>query len=361
MSIALINELLKSKLQENPDTSLIMYRLPSDDKVNIIVGNAQKLNFKEALSTQTGFLFSPATNSQVHHTYAVSVIKHWQLENAHQIDLNWYQWPISAIEPFITSQHDYLSQALGMVWAMKDKQLKKAILSRILKHPMNEFDPIATFNRLCDKYTSVMVYIVAIPNVGTWIGATPETLVSIANGQAHTMALAGTQKDAGLPFSDVAWGSKEQEEQQIVADNIEQLIKTHFPAASIKMDGPQTVSTGALLHLNTSFQWNIDGNSESLASFIDDLHPTPAIVGEPREAAMKLIADTEPHDRAYYTGLLGPLNNDGITHLFVNLRCMQVFDGYVALYVGGGLTANSNPNDEWNETKLKAKTLLQVL
>lgn len=340
---------------------MVLYRLPNKKEVNLITGKAQQIATGGTFSKSNGFLFSPAVNSLQHQPYSISISDKWVLNDVNQLDLTWYNWPIAAIEPIITSQHDYLNQALGMVWAMKDNQLKKAILSRILKHPVTGFDPFATFNKLCEKYAGIMVYLVAIPHVGTWIGATPETLLSIQNNQAYTMALAGTQKDIGLPLPEVSWGEKEQEEQQIVTDNIEWLIKSHFPAAKVAIDGPQTVSTGALLHLNTNFKWNIDDNYEAIARFIDDLHPTPAIVGEPRNAALNVIADTEIHDRAYYTGLLGPVSQDGLTHLFVNLRCMQVFDGYLALYLGGGLTANSNPQDEWQETELKAKTLLQVL
>lgn len=338
-----------------------MYRLPNKKVIKFITGKAQRTTISDALVNTNGFLFSPAINSHQHKPYSVAITNHRELDDASLLDLSWYNWPISTTEPTITSQHDYLNQALGMVWAMKGNQLKKAILSRVLKHSVHNFDPLATFNKLCEKYTGVMVYLVAIPNVGTWIGATPETLLQVNTGKAHTMALAGTQKDTGLPLDEVVWGKKEQEEQQIVADNIEQLIKSYFPAANIEADGPSTVSTGALLHLNTNFSWNIDGDSASVAGFVADLHPTPAIVGEPREAALQLIADTEQHDRAYYTGLLGPINQDGLTHLFVNLRCMQVLNGYVALYLGGGLTANSNPHAEWEETELKAKTLLQIL
>lgn len=354
-------EKLKSLLENSGDTSLVMYRLPNEKTINLLIGKAENFAEADAFSSPNGFLFSPAINSKQHQPYLISITNQWQLNDASQLDLNWYQWPISTIEPTITAQHDYLNQALGMVWAMRDNQLKKAILSRILRYPKTNFNPYNTFTKLCEKYAGVMVYLVAIPTVGTWMGATPETLLQIDNGQANTMALAGTQKDTGLPLSEVTWGAKELEEQQIVTDNIEQLISIHFPNAKVQVDGPQTVSTGALLHLNTHFQWNVDADNEAIAGFVADLHPTPAIVGAPRESALELISQTEKHDRAYYTGLLGPIAHKGFTHLFVNLRCMQVFDSYVALYLGGGLTANSDPEAEWNETELKAQTLLQVL
>lgn len=338
-----------------------MYRLPNKDNIHYVVGKAEESGFKDALTKGKGFLFSPAANSLLHKSYTITPNAEFVLTDADTDDFSWFDWPISTNQPIITSRHDYLNQALGMIWAMQENQLKKAILSRILRHPTHNFDPYKTFIALCEKYPQIMVYLVAIPSVGTWIGATPETLVQIINDKASTMALAGTQKDTGSNPDKVLWGNKEQEEQQIVTDNIKDLIQSHFPLADIKVDGPNTVSTGALLHINTQFEWNVGEDYAAIASFVNDLHPTPAIVGEPRAEALNLIAHSETHDRAYYTGLLGPVNLMNVTHLFVNLRCMQVFDGYVALYVGGGLTANSHPEAEWQETELKAKTLLQVL
>ncbi len=338
-----------------------MYQLPNDKNIYSAVGKATESSVANTIKEEKGFLFSPAVNSKQHKSYTISPVAESYLTDAYNIDYSWFNWPVSEHEPIITSHHDYMNEALGMIWAMKDNQLKKAILSRILKHPTKNFDPYKTFISLCEQYPGVMVYLVAIPNVGTWIGATPETLLQIVNGKANTMALAGTQKDAGGKLGDVLWGSKEREEQQIVADNIKELIKSHFPLEDVNVEGPKTISTGAILHLKTQFEWNVSGDYTAIASFVNHLHPTPAIVGEPRTDALKLIAHSETHDRAYYTGLLGPVNLMSVTHLFVNLRCMQVFKGYVALYLGGGLTADSDPEAEWQETELKAKTLFKVL
>ena len=90
------------------------------------------------------------------------------------------------------------------------------------------------------------------------------------------------------------------------------------------------------------------------------LHPTPAVGGYPKEAAKVWIDRVEPHRRRYYGGYLGPVQADGM-RLFVNLRCMEVDDGYVRLYVGGGLTVQSQPASEWCETEAKAQTLLSVI
>ena len=69
----------------------------------------------------------------------------------------------------------------------------------------------------------------------------------------------------------------------------------------------------------------------------------------------------EGYFRDFYTGYLGTVNMSEESHIFVNLRCMQVLDNQAVLYAGGGITKHSKPQKEWEETEMKFKTLLQVL
>ncbi len=91
------------------------------------------------------------------------------------------------------------------------------------------------------------------------------------------------------------------------------------------------------------------------------MHPTPAVCGIPLDSAKQFIKQTEGYDRKYYTGFLGPCNVNGKTNLFVNLRCAELFANNINLYIGGGITKDSIPEKEWEETELKSKTLLSVL
>ena len=86
------------------------------------------------------------------------------------------------------------------------------------------------------------------------------------------------------------------------------------------------------------------------------MHPTPAVCGLPKEKALDLIYKTEPYDREYYAGYLGMVEKDTVD-FYVNLRCMKIYENTAALFVGGGITANSVAKKEWEETELKAETL----
>jgi isochorismate synthase len=242
--------------------------------------------------------------------------------------------------------------------------IKKVVVSRTATAPLPaDFDPVATFQALCQRYPAAFVSLVAIPDVGTWIGASPELLVSTDSRALHTMALAGTQAYlAGQPLTAVRWSPKEIEEQALVSDYIRDFF-SRASAGVVHETGPRTVAAGNVVHLRTDFCVELPRRElMTLANrVLHELHPTSAVCGMPKDKALAFILQQEGYDRSFYSGYLGPVHVDGQSHLYVNLRCMQLGQDAAYLYVGGGVTADSRPDAEWRETELKAGTLLAVL
>ena len=125
--------------------------------------------------------------------------------------------------------------------------------------------------------------------------------------------------------------------------------------------GPFTLKVGKLAHLKTTFQIPVEQLKGKTGNLIARLHPTPAVCGLPKEEAFEMILEIEKHNRELYTGFLGPWNLNGESQLYVNLRCARLEEKSALLFVGGGITAASNAEDEWQETENKAETLLSVL
>lgn len=242
--------------------------------------------------------------------------------------------------------------------------LQKVVVSRpaTVALPLT-FDPVAAFEGLCRLYPAAFVSLVAIPDVGTWIGASPELLLSTDSSTLRTMALAGTQaRPPGLPLSSVRWSPKEIEEQALVSDYIRDFF-SRAGAANVREDGPRTVAAGNVVHLQTDFCVELPAPElTALANrVLHELHPTSAVCGMPKDKALAFILQHEGYDRSFYSGYLGPVHVNGQSQLYVNLRCMQLAQKVAHLYVGGGVTADSSPDAEWRETELKAGTLLAVL
>jgi isochorismate synthase len=254
--------------------------------------------------------------------------------------------------PVCYSKDEYLTKAKQYLGAFTNGEALKAILSRIKKVPFS-CSKDDFFTALTDAYPNAFVYLIESELLGTWVGASPEVFVSRnADGVGSTMALAGTKvKEEGTD-----WSTKEIEEQKYVTDYIvERLEKAE--ANILRQDGPKTVDAGPVQHLRTDFEFYL--LEDLIPDLIKDLHPTPAVCGLPKESAANIIDNIEDHDRELYTGYIGV--QEDVVQLFVNLRCAQMIGNECFLYLGGGLTADSDPEAEWLETENKAKTLLNII
>ena len=262
---------------------------------------------------------------------------------------------------YITKQQEFTRQVKELQEEIMKGKIQKAVLSRIYIEPKNStFDISYLFKELCSKYPNAFVYLFQIPRAGCWIGATPESLILVKNGVVETISLAGTRKMEDVPPDKIEWSLKELEEQDIVTQYIEHVLLT-FNIRNYTKSGPFSQIAGNVVHLKTRFLFDASQPGQRLGEFVDLLHPTPSICGSPKEASFKILKKIEPHQREYYTGLLGPVNMENETSLFVNLRCMKVLENKFALYLGAGITSGSIPESEWEETNHKKMTLLSVI
>lgn len=278
-------------------------------------------------------------------------------------------WPYSPQPaPPATNEAAYTQLVRTGVAAIKAKQVVKVVSSRVAHRPLPaSFDPLAAFDALSRKYARAFVSLVSVPSVGTWLGASPEVLAEVtADGFFHTMALAGTQPLVpGRAPQDAIWRQKEIEEQALVARYIVSCFK-QLRLRDYHEAGPRTAVAGQLLHLRTDFEVDFK-NVPAPASLGTDmlrlLHPTSAVGGMPKAAALDFLQRHEGYDRAYYSGFLGPVNvaSAGVSRLYVNLRCLQLRPTEAILYAGTGLTIDSDPAREWQETELKLQTVGAVL
>jgi isochorismate synthase len=270
-----------------------------------------------------------------------------------------YSFPENTSET--TIEDDFCQQVSEAVEAIQKGNLFKVILSKTrTENKTPEFLPEKLFGDLCDAYPHALVYYWQIPGAGSWMGATPEPVLREKNGQIYTVSLAGTQLLNNQSLSEVCWREKEIAEQAIVSRFIVQLIDK-LGVEKFNIIGPHNFQAGNLVHLNTGFEFDAAQLLIPRGEFIAALHPTPSIAGLPRDKAMQFIQMHELHSRSYYAGLLGPYRLQDETHLYVNLRCMQLFEDEFVLYSGAGITGSSVPEREWEETDNKMMTLLKVI
>ena len=256
----------------------------------------------------------------------------------------------------VTRKATYLKQAEKLVRLMQKGEAGKVVLSRAIQRKLTAgFDFDRFFDRLQQDYPAAFTYLFSLPGEGLWAGATPETFLSLQAGFVETMALAGTQKQ---PVK--AWQEKEKEEQAFVVGFVEEQIKK-LGIEGYEKSETETLNAGQVAHLCTRFRLPAKAVGQKAGALASLLHPTPAVCGLPKEKAWQLIAETEGHRRGFYTGFIGPWQVRGHARLFVNLRCAAFSAEKMTLYTGGGLTAASVPEKEWQETEDKLQTLLSVV
>ncbi len=230
---------------------------------------------------------------------------------------------------------------------------EKVVLSRKIQISQ-QIDVIKSYQNLLKKYPTAFRYLWFHPKVGMWMGATPEQLAKIENHTFETVALAGTQV-----FSENAsWQEKEIVEQQLVTDYIKS--RTENLVESLQISDSYTHKAGNLAHLKSDISGKLKQNVSEI-DVIKALHPTSAVCGMPLESARNFILEKENYNRKYYAGFLGEFQMQEQTNLFVNLRCCEIEKDITTIYVGCGITKDSQPEKEFTETENKAKTITNIL
>lgn len=261
--------------------------------------------------------------------------------------------------------NDFIQLVQKGVAAIEAEKFEKIVPSRTkLVDLPDDFDIVKSFENLCSKYTNALISFVSIPNTGSWLGATPEVLVTVEDKTIFkTVALAGTMPyQEGMNLRSVAWTQKEIEEQALV----ERYVISCFKKIRLREydeHGPKTIVAGNLVHLKSDFTVDMKATNFPLLGsvMLQLLHPTAAVCGMPLETSMDFLKAHEGYDREFYAGYLGPVNVDNNIHLFVNLRCMKLLDGKALLFAGAGVTIDSIAEKEWEETEVKFNTLLNVI
>ena len=352
---------LNSAVEKN--LPFAIYRLPYKKSAYAVIQQEQELPFYafEDIHKLEGFLVAPFRGEKINHTLCLKPDNQFEFaisEIGKSISVNQVLRTDSkqSGSEYAMTHQEYLSRAEYLIEVLRDGQLRKIVLSRVVDHTFKEGFNVDDFLKgIMLKNTHAFVYLVNLPGFGLWAGATPEILLKMDKDHAETVALAGTQA-----IENFNWSEKEIKEQQIVMDYIEEVLFNLGITEYGKM-GPVTVKAGNVVHLKTQYNLSKEQTENKVGELIAGLHPTPAVCGLPRNKSYELIRKVEKHERGFYSGFIGPWNLFGDSQLFVNLRCAEIYSDKLSLYVGGGLTAESKPEDEWQETVKKSQTLLSVV
>jgi salicylate biosynthesis isochorismate synthase/menaquinone-specific isochorismate synthase len=244
-------------------------------------------------------------------------------------------------------------------------ELEKIVLAREVRaHAAAPHDPGAVLGALREQFPACYCWCVGTPEVA-FVGASPELLVRRDGQRAQSVALAGTTRRSADPAVDDHLGeqllgsAKNRGEQAIVARRIERTLApvSLWVAAT---DDPVLVKVHNVQHLATPIRAQL-ADPVPAVELAGMLLPTPAVGGEPSEAALPLIPALEGLDRGWYAGAVGwtDLAEDG--EFCVALRCALLRGRVAHLYAGCGIVRDSVPAEELAETEVKLEALLPLV
>jgi len=374
----LINDAISNAIQ--PGQSFTLWRAPGTRQINLIVCQAvQEVEDFVLEDGDAGFAFAPFLPSEKKYLFPAEKI--YQFDHGHEItgtligDLdseefrskNPVQKPKFYCRPSTinNSGTEFTQLVNKSLQEIADGRFEKVVASRFKDIEVNDsFDLLKAFDLLCENHPQALVSLVSSPQTGTWLGATPELLVSVDNQNTfRTVALAGTQPfSSEVDLKSVAWTQKEIEEQALVCRYIINCFKK-IRLREYEEHGPRTMVAGNVMHLKTDYEVDMKAtNFPQLGSvMLKLLHPTSAVCGMPYDTALDFLSKYEGYNREFYSGYLGPVRLNNSSQIFANLRCMQLFENQVRLYAGAGITIDSIPEKEFDETEIKMQNLQNLV
>ncbi len=204
------------------------------------------------------------------------------------------------------------------------------------------------------------------------IGASPETLVTVSHGTITARVLAGTVARGGDADADVAASialtesAKDQEEHRFAVQSVLKALGPHTSALAAG-EQPFTLKLPNVWHLATDVEGELSEDASSL-DLLSVLHPTAAVAGTPTDAAMRVIRRLEPFDRGRYAGAVGWTGASGDGEWAIALRCAQIDRAVpssptkpITAYAGAGIVADSVPESELLETRVKFRPIVEAL
>jgi len=261
-------------------------------------------------------------------------------------------------------KEEYLYAVEDVTKRIQQDEVKKVVIGRSLKLTFNHSFSAATaiYNASKEQPESYLFGLEKDDKM--FFGATPERLVKVEKGQVQSSGIAGSVKRGKNSIEDKELGegllvdSKNLGEHKYVVDMIQQVFTQYCEDIKVP-PRPKLMKIRDIQHLFTPIEGRLKQDS-SLFELVEALHPTPALGGEPRMEAVKIIRESEHMNRGYYAAPIGWINAEGDGEFVVGIRSALLENQHAYLYAGGGIVAESSSIDEFEETRVKFRPMLRT-
>lgn len=253
----------------------------------------------------------------------------------------------------------------SVIKVLNESDMEKVVLARKMKLTFDKrVESDVILNRLWhEQHHSFIFCMEAMDHC--FIGATPERLINKKGEIVFSTCLAGSTARSGDPTIDEELGQKllndekNRYEHQLVVSMIRKVLEKYCEKLDIPAH-PVLMKIRDIQHLYTPVSGKLL-KEYSILQLIADLHPTPALGGVPKLEAMKLIRESEAMDRGFYAAPIGWMDYRGNGEFAVALRSGLMMGKEAYIYAGCGVMADSDPDEEYEETKIKFRPMIRSL
>lgn len=271
--------------------------------------------------------------------------------------------PLQQLDAVLADQV-WLERAGQAVRDIRSGRLDKVVLSRRVSFKNEQdFDPTRVMADLEQHYPSCTLFATNTVDGGIFLGASPETLVRLRGGEVYCDALAGTawgeKRTTCVADQKLLADVKNGREHRLVVQAIAEALRPLCARLEVP-EAPQIRRLGQLRHLWSSLRGRVK-TGVGMLDLLQRVHPTPAVGGYPRQAALDWLAQQGEQREDWYTGAIGWLDTAGDGEFAVALRCAHLHGNVAHLYAGAGIVAGSEPQQELAETEAKLAAMLHAL
>ncbi|MFD4243585.1 isochorismate synthase DhbC [Streptomyces sp. NPDC058525] len=272
-------------------------------------------------------------------------------------------WTIASVpEPEVYAKG--VAAAVDRMW---QGEFSKVVLARTLELDSDRpLDIPAMLQRLARRDPAGYTFALPTGPGRNLLGASPELLLSRRGDRLISNPLAGSTPRSADLAEDVRraaallQSAKDLHEHAVVVDAVHQAMAPYCTSLDVPQS-PTLVRTATMWHLSTTVTGVLERPDVSALEIASSLHPTPAVCGSPTDVARRVIGETEPFDRGFFTGMIGWEDGTGDGEWVVTIRCAEAEENRLRLYAGAGIVSASEPDAETAETAAKFRTFLQAV
>ena len=251
--------------------------------------------------------------------------------------------------------------------AIRSGSISKAVMARTMDVDFREgvIDPVDVVAKLWEMNQGSHVFLFEPVPGSAIVGAAPETVATLRDGVFHATAVAGSirrgesQSEQAKLANQLLASDKDRAEQQIALDDMVARLET--VGHNIRTDPqPHVLTLARIQHLETEIRASVP-STVGILDLVRLLHPTAAVCGLPRDAAMAFLEREEPFERGWYAGPVGWFDAEGNGVFCPALRMGVSKDSGWRLFAGAGIVEGSVPALEWEETSIKFEPMLDAL